>query len=209
VRRITRRPQDSSAAFTDAGNPFRGGSMVSLTSLLIPILLSAFFVWIASSIIHMLLGYHNSDFGPVPDEEGARAALRYPPGDYVVPYSGSMEAMKKPEFAEKMKAGPVVFMTVLPNNRNFMGSALVLWFIYCAVVSLFAAYIAGRALAPGADYLDVFRFAGATAFAGYVLALWQNTIWYRRSATTNLKNTFDGLVYALITAGTFGWLWPS
>lgn len=181
--------------------------MVSLMSLLIPILLSAAFVFIASSVIHMLLGYHSRDFAPVPDEAAARATLRYPPGDYVVPFAGSMDAMKSPEFAEKMKTGPVVFMTVVPNGTG-MGRALALWYVYCAVVSLFAAYVASRALGPGADYLQVFRFAGVTAFAGYALAIWQNTIWYHRSATTNLKNTFDGLIYALITAGTFGWLWP-
>lgn len=181
--------------------------MVSLTSLLIPILLSALFVWIASSIIHTVLGYHQKDFGPVPDEEAARNTLRYPPGDYAVPYCASMAEMKAPEFREKMKAGPIVFMTVAPSGAG-MGRALVLWYIYCAVVSLFAAYVASRALGPGADYLQVFRFTGATAFAGYVLANWQNTIWYHRSVTTNLKNTVDGLIYALITAGTFGWLWP-
>lgn len=182
--------------------------MVSLTSLLIPILLSALFVWIASSVIHMVLSYHMTDYQAVPDEDAARQTLRYPPGDYVIPHAGSMQAMKSPEFQEKMKSGPVVFMTVLPHGASFMGRALVLWYIYCAVVSLFAAYVASRALGPGADYLQVFRFAGVTAFIGYTLANWQNTIWYRRSTTTNLKNTFDGLIYAFLTAGTFGWLWP-
>jgi hypothetical protein len=63
--------------------------------------------------------------------------------------------------------------------------------------------VAGRrALAPGAHYLSVFRFVG------YALALWQNSIWYKRAWSTTLKSTFDGLVYALLTAGTFGWLWP-
>ena len=62
---------------------------------------------------------------------------------------------------------------------------------------------------PGADYLAIFRFTGATAFIGYTLALWQNSIWFKRKWSTNLKNTFDGLIYALFTAGTFGWLWPS
>jgi len=65
------------------------------------------------------------------------------------------------------------------------------------------------ALGPGEDYLAVFRFTGATAFVGYTLALWQNSIWFKRKWSTNLKNTFDGLIYALFTAGTFGWLWPS
>ena len=53
-----------------------------------------------------------------------------------------------------------------------------------------------------------FRFVGCTAFIGYAVALWQNSIWFKRKWSTTAKNTFDGLVYALLTAGTFGWLWP-
>ena len=43
---------------------------------------------------------------------------------------------------------------------------------------------------------------------GYAIALWQASIWMGRSWSTTLKGTFDGLIYALLTAGTFGWLWP-
>jgi hypothetical protein len=73
---------------------------------------------------------------------------------------------------------------------------------------VFAAYISSRALKTGAHYLDVFRFAGTTAFAGYSLALLQNSIWVKRRWGSTLKSMFDGLIYALLTAGTFGWLWP-
>jgi hypothetical protein len=73
---------------------------------------------------------------------------------------------------------------------------------------VFAAYLASRALPPGAPYLEVFRFAGCTAFVGYTLALWQMTIWYRRALGTTIRSTIDGLIYALLTAGVFGWLWP-
>ena len=76
------------------------------------------------------------------------------------------------------------------------------------MIGVFAGYVAGRALPPGAHYLQVFRFAGATAFTSHVLALWPMSIWYRRSWSLTLKATFDGLLYALLTAGTFGWLWP-
>ena len=89
-----------------------------------------------------------------------------------------------------------------------MGAQLVQWFVYCIVVSIFAGYVAGRALGPADSYLHVFRFAGTTAFIGYSLALWQNTIWYKRSWIVTLKSTIDGLIYGLLTAGTFGWLWP-
>jgi hypothetical protein len=85
---------------------------------------------------------------------------------------------------------------------------LVQWFIYSLVVGLFAGYVASRALGPGAPYLEVFRFVGTAAFLGYSLALAQHSIWYMRNWITTLKSMFDGLVYALLTAGTFGWLWP-
>ena len=76
------------------------------------------------------------------------------------------------------------------------------------VVGIFAAYVAGRALTAESHYLAVFRFVGVTAFLGYSLAGWQQSIWYKKPWSVTLKNTFDGLLYALVTAGTFGWLWP-
>jgi hypothetical protein len=185
--------------------------MVSLMSLWLPILLSAVFVLVVSSIIHMLLPYHRSDFGKVPTEDEVMDALRkfeIPPGEYVIPCPGSPEVMKSPEFIEKTKRGPVAFMTVLPNGPLAMGKQLIQWFVYCVVVGIFAAYVASRAVTPGSDYLAVFRFVGCTAFLCYAVALWQNSIWYSRAWSTTLKSTFDSLVYALFTAGTFGWLWP-
>jgi hypothetical protein len=183
--------------------------MTPLASLWLPILLSAVFVFIASSIIHMVLKYHASSRAALPDEEAVRAVLRVPPGDYVMPYASSMEAMKAPEYTRKLEEGPLAYITVRPSGSWNMGAALVQWFVYCLVVSLFAAYIASRAVPVGGDYLAVFRFAGAMAFAGYGLALWQGPIWWGASVSATLKSTFDALIFALLTAGTFGWLWPS
>ena len=89
-----------------------------------------------------------------------------------------------------------------------MGKNLMIWFVYAVVVGVFAGYVAGRALPVGAPYLAAFRFAGTVAFVGYALALWQMSIWYRRAWTTTIKATIDGLIYALLTAVSFGWLWP-
>ena len=186
--------------------------MVSLLSLWIPILLSAIIVFVASSIIHMVLPYHRSDFRKVPDEDGVMESLRkftIPPGEYVIPCASSPKEMKNPEFVEKMNKGPVAFLTVVESGPPSMGKNLIQWFVYCIAVGIFAAYIAGRALQPGAPYLAAFRFAGCTAFIGYAVALWQSSIWYKRSWSTTLKNTFDGLIYGLLTGGTFGWLWPA
>ena len=185
--------------------------MTGLSALWLPMLLSGVIVFVASSILHMVLPWHASDYPAVPNEDKFRDAMRalaIPPGDYMVPRPARREDMRSKEFTDKMKAGPVLTMTVLPPGVPAMGTYLAQWFLYCLVVSLFAAYIAGRALPPGTIYLQVFRFAGATAFIGYSLALWQNSIWYRRSWLTTFKQTVDGLIYGLLTAGVFGWLWP-
>jgi hypothetical protein len=185
--------------------------MVPIPSLWLPILLSAVVVFIASTIMHMLLPYHRKDHGPVPNEDGVMEALRkfdIPPGDYMIPCAGSPDAMKQPAFQEKMKKGPVVVLTVMPCGATSMTASLVQWFLYLVLVGILVAYITGHAVAPGGRYLAVFRFAGATAFIAYAIALWQNSIWFKLSWSTTLKNTIDGLVYGVVTAGIFGWLWP-
>jgi hypothetical protein len=186
--------------------------MVSIASLWLPIVLSAVFVFILSSVIHMLLTYHRSDVAAVPQEDQVMNALRgfsIPPGDYVMPHAGSAAGMKTPEYQEKLAKGPVAFITVMPSGPMTMGKSLVLWFLYSVLVSVFAAYVTSRAVSPGDPYLAVFRFAGVTAFAGYGLALLQNSIWWARKWSATLKSVFDALLYALVTAGTFGWLWPA
>jgi len=185
--------------------------MTALTALWLPILLSAVIVFIASSLIHMVLPWHKGDYPRMEKEDAFCDAVRplaIPPGDYMVPRPATRQEFKTPEFAEKLKRGPVIVMTVLPNAGMSMGKNLVNWFIYLIVVGIFSGYIAGRALGPGADYLRVFRFAGATAFIAYAVGLWQMSIWYSRSWALTIKSTIDGLIYALLTAGTFGWLWP-
>jgi hypothetical protein len=186
-------------------------AMTGLPSLWMPILLSAVIVFVVSSIIHMLSPWHKSDYPRVPDEDKLMEALRplaIPPGDYMIPRPMSREDMRSPEFAEKRKKGPVMVLTVIPSGPVSMGPYLANWFLYSVVVGIFAAYVAGRALPAGAPHLQVFKFAGTTAFIGYSLALWQMSIWYHRAWSTTIKGTVDGLIYALLTAGTFGWLWP-
>jgi len=185
--------------------------MTELQALWLPILLSSVIVFVVSSVIHMAPLWHKNDYPKLPNEDRITDALRplaIPPGDYLIPRPSSREDMRSPEFAAKMKQGPVMVFTVIPSGPMSMGKNLVLWFLYSAVVGLFAAYVAGRALPVGAAYLHVFRFAGTTAFVGYAVALWQMSIWYHRAWRLTIKATVDGLIYELLTAGTFGWLWP-
>jgi hypothetical protein len=186
--------------------------MVALGSLWLPIVLSAVGVFVVSSIIHMFLTYHRADVKPVPSEAAVAAALRpfaIPPGDYVMPHAGSMAGMKTPEYQEKLAKGPVAVITVLPNGPFNMGKSLGLWFVLNLLVSLFAGYLASRAVEAGGDYLRVFRFAGTTAFAAYGLGLMQQSIWGGKNWGATFRGMFDALIYAGVTAGVFGWLWPN
>jgi hypothetical protein len=185
--------------------------MVPLTSLWLPVLVSAVFVFLASSIIHMALPYHRSDYGRVPSEDDVMAALRtfaIPPDDYHLPFAGSPAEMKTPEYKKKMAAGPLVLMTVLGQDGYAMGRRLTQWFLYTLVVSGLSGLVAGHAAGPFAPHRRVFHFVAIVAFAAYALALPQSSIWYSLKWTTTAKSMFDGLVYAAITAATFVWLWP-
>ena len=184
---------------------------VSIFALWLPIVVSAVFVFIVSSLMHMLLPYHQSDFKKLPEEDGIMDALRgfnVPPGDYYFPHATGMKESKTPEYIEKCKNGPIGVVTFYKNGDMSMTGLFVMWFFYSILVSIFAAYIAGRALGADAYYLEVFRFVGVSSFMGYSFALLQNSIWFKKSWCTSMKNVFDGLIYGLVTAGVFGWLWP-
>lgn len=185
--------------------------MVPIASLWLPILVSAVLVFVVSSIIHMFLPYHRSDYGRLPAEDDVMDSLRrfnIPPGDYLMPAPGSPAAMRSPEFIAKREKGPIMLMTVFRPGPPTMGKQLVLWFVYSVIVGVFGGYVAGIALGPGAPYLPVFRIVGTVTFAAYALGLWQNSIWFGKGWSITLKSGFDGLIYALLTGGAFGWLWP-
>ena len=185
---------------------------IPILSLWMPILLAAVLVFVASSVIHMLLGYHKTDFRKLPAEDQVQNALapfELPPGDYVIPHAESTEEMKSQEYRARVERGPVAFITVVEPAQFFnLGKQLGQWFVYLVVAGIFVAYVAGRTLPVGADYLSVFRLTGTVAFACYAMSLPQRAIWYKISWSSTLKSMFDGLVYALLTAGSFGWLWP-
>ncbi len=184
--------------------------MVPLTALLLPILLSAVIVFVASSIIHMVLQYHRSDYQPLPDEEKLLAALRatgLKRGLYFFPFTTHKD-MKSPAVQEKYKQGPVGLLTVFPSGPPAMPKFLGMWFVYCLIIGLFVAYLTGHTVAPGTRYLAVFRVAGTAAFLAYALGPLVNGIWKGLPWSMVIKEAFDGLIYSLLTAGTFGWLWP-
>lgn len=185
--------------------------MTGVLALWLPILLSAVAVFAASSLIHMVLPWHKSDYQKVANEDQLRVAMRalaIPPGDYFVPRPDDRQSLKTPEFAAKMNEGPVMMFTILPNGGFSMARNLSQWFVYCLVVGLFAAYLAVSALPASAPGSQVAQVTGVTSFIGYTLALWQMSIWYRRAWSLTFKVSFDGVIYAALTAAIFAWLWP-
>ena len=184
--------------------------MTALSALWLPILLSAVFVFVVSSLIHMVLPWHKNDFSTLPQEDKIRAALRpfaTPPGDYMVPRVPA-EEMRSPEFKAKLAEGPVQILTVLPNGPFAVGQSMLRWFVYLVVITFLTACVACTVLSAGTPYRVVFHQVGAVSFLAYAGGLWPQTIWYKKNWVVTLKSTIDSLVYALVTAGTFGWLWP-
>jgi len=185
--------------------------MVSLLALWAPIVLSAVIVFIASSVMHTVLKYHNKDFHKLQDEDKVMMTLRgagVQRGIYVFPYCMGGKEMKSPEMIEKYKQGPVGFLTVYPSGPPVLARFLVQWFAYCLLLSFFVAYLAAHTIAPGTNYPAVFRVVGTAAFLAYGLSQLSNGIWKGQPWSAVIKEVIDGLIYGLLTAGTFGWLWP-
>jgi hypothetical protein len=184
--------------------------MVAISELWLPILLAAVVVFVASSIVHMFLGYHWNDMRAVANESAVLDALRglkIPPGEYALPKAESHQHMRSAEYKARFERGPVVLLNVT-SAKLAMGKQLTQWFVYLLVIGFCCAYIAGRELGPGASYLSVFRIVGFSSFMAYALALPQASIWYHRNWRMTVVNMIDGLVYALLTGGTFGAMWP-
>lgn len=185
--------------------------MVSLLALWLPVLVAAVLVFIAGFILNTVLPHHRTDFGGLPDEDAVRDAVRaqgVSGGQYVFPHITTPEDMKNPALIEKANAGPVGLLVVWPNGVGLAPKQLITHFVYVLVISLVAGYVGSACLPAGVDYLKVFQVVGCAAFLGYTGAVPLFSIWYHFSWSFTVKQIIDGLVYALLTAGVFGWLWP-
>ena len=185
--------------------------MVSIMSLWAPIVVSAVLVFVVSSIVHMVLTYHKSDYRQLPREAETLDTLRragLTPGVYHFPYAGSPKAMGSPEMIAKYNQGPVGLLTVMPGGPPAMPKYLAFWFAYSLLVGVFVACLTGWSHAAGTEFRLVFCFASTAAFLAYGIPNIVDSIWKGQTWGSTLKHIFDGLLYALVTAAAFGWLWP-
>ena len=179
---------------------------MTIITLWLPILGSAVTVFIAGAVIWMVMPWHRSDWGKTEDEEDVRAALKSTrPGMYTVP-NCPPDQFKDPAMQKKFIDGPQAYITVLPNGVPKMGGKLLMMFLYNLLVAVLCAYVVSRTLAPGTDYLTIFRLSGTVAFIAYGVAYIQESIWFGRSWSLTAKTFLDALIYALLTGGVFGWL---
>ncbi|MHC4976551.1 MAG: hypothetical protein ACYTF7_08085 [Planctomycetota bacterium] len=187
--------------------------MEFLTQLWMAIVVAAVIVFVASSVFHMVLPLHKKDVSKMPNEDTVTEALRSAgvgPGCYMFPGCDDMKEWSTDEHKAKVEKGPVGWMTIMPRGGFNMGKSLGQWFLYTLIVSAFVGYVSWNSLSPTSDYMHVFRISGAVAFMAYGVGAAPESIWKGAPWKVTAKFIFvDGLVYALVTAGAFGWLWPA
>jgi hypothetical protein len=186
--------------------------MAFVGQLWLPILLSAVFIFIASSIIHMVLKYHSNEWSPAPNQDALQNAVRgAAPGWYAFPMAQAPKDRMSPEWMKKWAEGPSGMLTVAAPGPINMGKNLGQWFAFCLVVAFFTAYAASHAMVMGAgapSYLTVFRVVGTIGLMAYGFGITGDTIWYGRPWKSWALSMLDSLIYGCVMAGTFGWLWP-
>lgn len=185
--------------------------MVAWSALVLPSVLSAVLVFVASFLIHAVLKLHKSDYKKLSNEDEVRAAIRKgspAPGMYIIPHCHEGKEMKSPEMLRKFEEGPNGVFFVRPAHKPEIGPFLGKWIVYVLVVSLICGYLARAVLHPGAGYLEIFRVVGTAAWLAYAWGSPADSIWGGKPWSSTIRGMFDGLLYACLTAGSFGWLWP-
>ena len=183
------------------------GTPMTIMTLWLPIIVSAVVIFIAGAVIWMVMPWHKKEWQKTSDEEAVRTVLKgCEPGMYTVPNCPDQSQFKRPEMRQKFIDGPQAFITVVPSGLPRMGGKLVMMFGYNLVVAIVCAYIVSRTLAPGADYLAVFRISGTVAFIAYGMAYIQESVWFGRKWLSTAMTFLDALIYGLLTGGIFGWL---
>lgn len=185
--------------------------MLTIASLTAAILVAAILVWIASALIWTVLPWHKGDYARLPDEDAALAGIGsgVAPGLYHFPFAPTPGDMKDPALQKKYETGPAGFVTIIPPGIPNMGKAMILSVVFYLFVSAAVAYVASRTLPAGENYMTVFRLTGTVAWLAYGMSSVPEAIWFGRPWSSVLKGIGDALIYGLLTAGAFGWLWPA
>ena len=179
---------------------------------MLPIVLASVAVFILSTIIHMAMPWHKSDYGIVPNDDAAIAAiqsLNLAPDDYAVPNPRLPFGGKNPNFIANFERGPAFHMTLIPPGGMHMGKYMGGWFGFNLLISAIAGWVTSSIVAPGGDTHAAFHFSAIITACSYGFGAWPLSIWYHRKWSTALKGTFDAILYGLTTGAVFMWMWPT
>lgn len=186
--------------------------MNELMQLWLPILASAIGVFVASSLIHMVFKWHNSDYRKLSNEDEVRAAIRAgapAPGLYTLPNCTDMSEMQSEAMMVKFHEGPIAFLTVKQNGPPSMGGALLGWFLLNLAIAAITAAIISHVYGMQVDAARAACLAGIIAFLSYGVGSISNGIWMAKPWATVAKDLLDAAIYGGVSAAAFGLLWPS
>ncbi len=176
-----------------------------------PILIGGLAIFVVSALVWTVMPHHKKEWARLQNEDAVADAIRAgspTPGLYNIPHMYDMAAMGTPEGKAKMERGPLVYLTVVPNGVPAMGPMMAKSALFNILVALFVAYVCWHTLAPGTEYLKVFRIAGTVAFMTCALGAMPESIWFGRPWKSFGLQVIDATMYALVLGGIFGWLWP-
>ena len=183
-----------------------------LASLWLPVVAAAVAVFVASSLVHMVLRWHQSDFSQLPNEDAVRAALREAgqgAGQFITPWCEGMKQAQSPEMQAKYAEGPIAIITTLKPGKPTMGPQLGRWFLLNLAMAAIAAWLAVHLFGTGVDGRHAGHFAGILSFLAYGFGSLQQSIWMGKRWSTTAKDLLDALIYGTVTALVFMWLWPA
>ncbi len=180
--------------------------MVTVTSLLLPTLLSAVALFFASFLAWMVLPIHRKDWVKLDKEDdfmNSTRELGISSGSYMFPGCENAAEMKSEEYQKKWEAGPAGIITVFPKVN--MGKNMGLTFAYFLVVSFCLGYLATLANKTDADFMDVFRFVSTAGLMTFLAAIVQHAIWFHSRI---VGHVIESIAYAVITGLIFAAMWP-
>ena len=184
--------------------------MAWLTDFWLAILVTTVALFFLSFVLWAAIPFHEKDHAKLPDEDAVMSALRASGaknGAYIFPYCTHKD-QKNAELMQKWKDGPAGRLTLFTGCP--MGRNLVLTFLVLLIATTLIAYIASLAnIAPGAGFMEKFRFVGSLGVLAYCFAHLPHFIWFGHSVRGIVTCTIDGVVYGLATGAVFAWLWPS
>jgi hypothetical protein len=185
--------------------------MQEISSLGLPILLSAIAVFVASFLAWVVIGHHTPDWNELPDEEATITLLQKSgakAGQYMFPMMRSKEQMADESKQRRMDSGPWGTVNIWARPVN-MGRNLLQTFVFYLVASFFVGYLGTLALDPGASFSRVFQVTGTAGILAYAFGGVPNAIWFGTHFRSAIMDVIDGICFGLITGLVFASMWPA